>query len=533
MRSESIQMKHLSSLLREGMSDECHRAAVYQSGVKISFSSLEKISNNIAIILARLEIGRGDVCFVSSVKKWQVVPLAIAIWKCGAVYLPVDRDLPLHRQQYIAGETQPKVIFGLSSDEDKLGCLLPGAPVMFYEDTEVFEETDYCFELDQSFSSDELAYIMYTSGSTGTPKGVMMSHGAVINYFEGHNEILGFDRDSRSLNNAPFHFDVSIQDIFLPLYFGASAYITEGLPIASRLLSIIESYAITHVIAVASILTIMTPSKAALEKRNLASVRVVMTGAEVCSYSVINDWINALPDIKVINGYGPTEVNSISLTYTITRHNITSSHYPIGKPLKTVHAALLDKKGSIVRSPNVRGEIVLSGPQLMDGYWRRKELTEAAMIEIDGVCYYRTGDIAFLGPSGDYHFVGREDTEVKVNGRRINTSEIQNALLTIEGISHAAVNLITLNNINILAAAIVLQDKTLPYEYQTLFQRLSIILPKYMVPTLYAQLRESYLTSNGKLQKVSIMEKLKENAEAYKGNNFYFRNIQKDAEVIS
>src|SRR5205085_12505032 len=134
-------------------------------------------------------------------------------------------------------------------------------------------------------------------------------------------------------------------------------------------------------------------------------------------------WRTRLPDVRVINACGPTEATIVCLTYQIERADPERrSAYPIGRPLRGVEARIVDEAGE-VREPGRPGELWIGGEQVMRGYFDQPEETASRVLDLDGVRYYRTGDVCSYDGDGSVVFHGRNDDEVKLAGRRIHLGE--------------------------------------------------------------------------------------------------------------
>jgi acyl-coenzyme A synthetase/AMP-(fatty) acid ligase len=143
----------------------------------------------------------------------------------------------------------------------------------------------------------------------------------------------------------------------------------------------------------------------------------------------VNQWLRRLPGLRFTNSYGPTEVTVGCIGFAKPELGpLHGEGCPIGTPHNGSRALLVDANGEIVHDPQVVGELLLGGAQLMRGYWNAPELTRRAFIERDGVRYYRSGDMAHRDAQGLYWFDGRRDEQVKFLGHRVHLSELQSAL---------------------------------------------------------------------------------------------------------
>lgn len=272
------------------------------------------------------------------------------------------------------------------------------------------------------------AYIIFTSGSTGTPKGVEIAVGSLRAYFRNHNRVLRFDAASRVFSLAPFHFDVSIEDTLLPLSVGAYVFQFRGVPAGAIMREALSREKVTHLIAVSTLLTLITGAPGDLNRNRFPALRAVMTGAEVCDPAIINAWKDSLPGVRLFNAYGPTETTIVCMNYEIEAVDTARANaYPIGRPLDGVEAMVVDHdSGERVSAQGVPGELWIGGPQVMNRYFDQPEETAKVIVERDGVRYYRTGDICSYDACGEIVFHGRADDEVKISGRRIHLGKSAN-----------------------------------------------------------------------------------------------------------
>jgi amino acid adenylation domain-containing protein len=477
-----------------------------------TFAELEGKACALAAKLLRVGVRKGDRVFLFAEKCCEIVIAAVGIWKAGAVYVPVDIGNPAQRLGLLFQSIEPAVVIGSARLLQDHADMTADTPAISFEAIHEQEaHVGYGSTPRVQVLPEDLAYILHTSGSTGVPKGVEMEHGAVLTYFAGHNLVLEFGTDSRCLNNAPFHFDVSVQDTFLPLSFGARVYLTRGLPVGAALLKQVETERITHVIAVVTILALITGDGARLVTTDLSALRVVMTGAEVCDVKIIHAWLRYAPWVRVINGYGPTEANSISLTYVIDAiEEGRTEFYPIGRPLQTVTVMLADDAGRPISAPGTVGELWIGGPQLMRGYWRRPEETQRAIVYHEGERYYRTGDLCHFDETGNYYFDGRRDAEVKVAGRRIHLTEIEQALVAHPAVKSAVVGLVSDAKRNFIAALVNAAKPLSAAELATVKRFVAERLPEYMVPAHLAVYEEAVVSATGKTDRRRLLEALGE-----------------------
>ena len=490
----------LSEIFRYGAAEFGPRVAIADGETAYTFEQLESGAQRIAAALHDAGVGRGDRVAVLTSKRAHIPMFAASIWKLGAVYVPIDAHNPPARTDRLLNQLQPTAILG---DKESLAPLLQLAPML--ESAALLKcagnEASPSWSHSPRMNEEEPAYIIFTSGSTGTPKGVMVSHHSLLDYFYNHNQVLRFTQDSRVLSFAPFHFDVSIEDTILPLSLGAFVYQYRGIPIAALVRRVLTRDRITHIIAVSTVLTVITSGGSPLNSTVLPDLEMIMTGAEVCDPKIINTWVRNFPKSRVINAYGPTEATIVCLTHTIEAPDAHRTRsYPIGKPLEGVLMKIVGEDGEITQ-PGPEGELWIGGPQVMIGYLGEPEETAKVVVTCDGQRFYRTGDICRLDEHGLVEFVGRRDDEIKMAGRRINLREIAQVALACG--TRAFAGVLTNNGTRHLGLIVISErgEAVLDSVKAHFCQE----MPEYMRPHVLAYAEQPVLSSTGKTNEAHLL----------------------------
>jgi D-alanine--poly(phosphoribitol) ligase subunit 1 len=514
----------LADLLRPQLQSSYRRKAVDDGQLTFTFGELEALASKFASKLVRQGVRRGDRVVVLAPQGASIVPTALGIWKAGGVYAPVDVTLPAERFQAIAANIQPKAIVLVANFEFPWPAPI-GIPVVRLNTQLDCEPSDTpgpsgagSFPL---LNGDDLAVIIHTSGSTGLPKGVTLSHGSVLAYFDGHRRIYEFTDQSRCLSLTSFHFDVSFQDLFMPLFCGSFVHVNTDMLTPWLILPKIQDAALTHVICASSILALFTGDYSNLAKYDLSSLRTIGFGAELTDPKLVSAWLEAIPGLRMVNCYGPTEANSTSLSYVIDATNRqTSGYYPIGKPHKGVLAELLDEDGRTIVCHGEVGELVIGGPGLMCGYWNNPAATERAFLHMNGERFYRTGDLCSRDPEGNFVFQGRKDSEIKIAGRRVNLLEISERLNTIEIITSSHVTSIDVSGVKTLVALCEVKGALDARWLSGIQELINKYFPSYMRPRHYGFYHERLHTSTGKTDVRRLISLLHE-AVTRNADSFY------------
>ncbi|HET7866512.1 MAG TPA: amino acid adenylation domain-containing protein, partial [Burkholderiaceae bacterium] len=279
-----------------------------------------------------------------------------------------------------------------------------------------------------------LAYVIYTSGSTGRPKGVMIEHRGLTNLVTGQIAAFRIEPDSRLLQFASFSFDASISEVATALCRGATLCLAarEDLMPGEPLRRTLAAHAITHVTLPPVVLAAMQPGDAP------ASLSTLVAAGETCPPSVAEAWS---PGRRFLNAYGPTEATVCATLYEYDpRH---PGLLPIGKPFANTRIYILDAHGEPVPI-GVAGEIFIGGVGLARGYRNLPGLSAESFVPHPfdprpDARLYRTGDLGRWRADGHVEYLGRNDTQVKLRGFRIETGEIEAQLRRHPQVKDAAV----------------------------------------------------------------------------------------------
>jgi len=480
------------------------RVAVVEPGKwGISYRELDELSDQMRAYLQGLGIQRGDRVGIYLHKSIDSVAAIFGILKCGAAYVPVDATAPPARNAYILMDCSVKAVIleeqFLDKFQAELGSYEPRPELLVLSGTGRGEPLRKALSgalkvagntpgQSAAPSLDDLAYILYTSGSTGRPKGVMLTHRAAISYVDWCSEVFSPSPEDRFSSHAPFHFDLSILDIYVPIKHGATLVLIgeEVGKDPQRLAALIAEERITMWYSTPSILSMMA-QYGKMERHEYSALRVINFAGEVFPIKHLKTLKAIIPKPRYFNLYGPTETNVC--TYYEVPEAIPpdrSQPFPIGKACSHYRIRVVDENGKDVL-PGEEGELVASGPGMMTGYWNLPERTaNAFLVDETGKRWYRTGDVVFEDADGDYIFIGRRDRMVKKRGYRIELGEIEAGLYRHPEVKEAAVIALpdSENGVKIKAFLSFTGDR-----------RPSIIemkrfcvdnLPAYMVPDIFA-----------------------------------------------
>ncbi|KAF9940143.1 hypothetical protein BGZ65_008002 [Modicella reniformis] len=444
-----------------------------------------------------------DMCVAICVERSIAMIVGVlAILKAGGAYVPLDPIYPRERLLSIINDAAPGIALldttgrATLNEGNLLRSLLTGIhSIIMLDPNDCLASPSTNPEV-PGLTSSCLAYVMYTSGSTGRPKGVMVEHQGVVNLGYSRPYDFGVDGSSRVLQLTSLSFDLSVSEILMALYSGASLYI---LPDHIRrdpaqLWGFLADHSITHIT--------MTPSLI-IDNTDLETSAIPVTfimGGEPLPSSVLRTLKKLSPNGQVINDYGPTEATIAASTLRCT-DDTSGDIVSIGRPLANKRIYILDKHGQPVPLGAI-GEIYIGGVGVARGYLNRLELTAEVFLpdpfsNDPSARMYKTGDLARYLPDGNIVFLGRNDHQVKIRGFRIELGEIEARLNEHEMVDKAAVIAIGEGSDKKLVAYVVAKpDDRL---VNTLRSYLASGLPDYMIPAAFVRLDDLPLTPNGKL----------------------------------
>jgi amino acid adenylation domain-containing protein len=448
--------KSLHQLLVLSAQNYPDRIAVEETeGGSITYQDLSQLSDRLRDTLIHLGIRPGDRVGIYMRKSVDAVASIFGILKAGAAYVPVDPGAPPARNAYIFSDCTVKAILIENRFVERLSAELArqnNLPTFIVLDgtgggnylksaLERVKTDDATPHVSFETSPDNLAYILYTSGSTGKPKGVMLTHQNAISYVDWCSEVFEPSEIDRFSSHAPFHFDLSILDIYVSLKHGAALVLIEEEigkdPI--RLARLISDKRITIWYSTPSILSFLA-QYGKLDQYGFPDLRLVLFAGEVFPIKHLRILKNLVPKPRYFNLYGPTETNVC--TYFEIPATIPVDHtkpFPIGEACSHYRIKIVDEQGQEVGNGQM-GELIAAGPSVMQGYWNLPEKTaNAFLVDSSGQRWYKTGDVVVQDENGNYIYVSRRDRMVKKRGYRVELGEIEAGLYTHPDVKEAAV----------------------------------------------------------------------------------------------
>ena len=487
------------------------KVAIKEESQSYTYSQLDKHSNFLAYLLQnKMLLNKQSKVGVYLDRSFELISSILAIWKLGAVYVPIDRKFPIKRIEHIINDSSIDCI--IARDEKDIENLPSNTPVVSLD---VLKEDEPAIErkiTSKIVEQNDIAYIIYTSGTTGVPKGVCISHQGISNLIKNYD----YFADDKVLMTFNIAFDGCLFDILISLSSGSCLCVplTQSL-LAENLKSNIEYYGISVLTTTPSILSSVKPQE-------FKTLRMVSVAGEKCPFNLAKNWSKFY---EFRNLYGPSEG-----TISTSEFNFSSKididepfEIPIGKPINNIAITIVDNLLQPLPK-NVIGEIAISGQNLALGYTSQKEtdkkfktfLTCSKQSREKRV--YLSGDKGKITGANIVYFYGRVDSQIKINGIRIEVSEIKNILEKFPNVETAHIIKGEKGSREYISAYLVLENKQLDFEenlVDKLIDFLKQYLPLYMVPEEFYILEETPTNDNGKL---SIHELDKNAIKLHKSN---------------
>jgi len=490
-------------------------AVTVPGGRSVTYSELSALSDRVRDRLVHMGVRHGDRVGLRLHKSIDAVATIFGALKAGAAYVPVDAESPASRAAYILNDCQVKVVITERDLEADLVHAFGGphaSPPMLALDPGAARPLDELLDtLQRSMPADsvasvvtgldDIAYILYTSGSTGNPKGVVLSHANALSFIDWCSETFAPRADDRFSSHAPFHFDLSILDIYVSLKHGATlVLIGEALgKEPMKLAAAIAAERISVWYSTPSILSLLA-NYGRLAKYDFGSLRMVFFAGEVFPIPQYRALHAFWSRPRYFNLYGPTETN-VCTWYEVTAETPLDqmSTFPIGRICPPNRGRVVNEHDECVAAGE-SGELLVSGPNVMRGYWNLPDHNQRAFLtDESGQCWYRTGDIVIEEPDAGYRYVGRRDRMVKRRGYRVELGEIEAALLRKPEVREAAVIAISDPAAGVRILAFVASQEQAALTQIALKTYSAQALPPYMIPDIFAIVPALPRTSTDKI----------------------------------
>ncbi|MEM1319027.1 MAG: amino acid adenylation domain-containing protein [Bacteroidota bacterium] len=452
---------------------------------RLSYHELDTQANQLAHYLIEKGVAPGDRVACLLERSPALIVSLLAILKAGATYVSIDPRYPEERVNFMKSDSAASYFLDekmLNTEASTIAQYSSQAPAV-------------------SIHPYDAAYVIYTSGTSGQPKGVIVSHQNVVSLVK-NNCFINLEPSDVLLSTGSPSFDATTFEYWGMLLNGGKLLLCPETSLLDPplLKSLIQKEKCSLMWFTAGWFNELVEADISL----FAGLRSVIVGGEKLSAYHVRKLRKAYSALQIINGYGPTENSTFSLTYEIGEE--VQENIPIGKPLNNRSAYILDQHGQLCPI-GVAGELYVGGAGLAIGYLNAEALNAQRFLPNPfqpDQRFYRTGDLARWLPDGNVEFLGRIDNQLKIRGYRIEPSEIEIILQQSPMIRQAVVMARGERSDNRQLIAYVVAEKE--YVQEQVVQQLRTQLPHYMIPALLIELAELPLTTSGKVDYQALPE---------------------------
>jgi amino acid adenylation domain-containing protein len=464
----------------------------------LTYRELECRSNQLAEYLRGRGVKPGSIVGLYLKRSVEFAVAALAIFKTGSAYFPIDIATPVDRLRVMLAGAQASTILTQSA--------LPGT---ISREIQQLVALDSCSEAISRCSAEalpvrtapgDLAYVIHTSGSTGSPKAVAIGHGSLLNLVEWHNRTFGVTLADVATQLASTGFDAAVWELWPYLAAGACIHVVdEDVRVEPEKL---RDWLVREKITISFVPTPLVERMIKLPWPARTSLRFLLTGADT-----LHHYPAAGLPFRLVNNYGPTECTVVATSGIVAPHENQVSLPPIGRPIDHTEIYILDQNKKQVPTGQL-GEIYIGGAGLARGYLNDAELTAQRFVphpfsKVADARLYRTGDLGCMLSDGQIAFHGRADDQVKIRGHRIELNEIIGALSRHPGVrENVVVASEDAQGEKRLVAYVVPQASSLTVS--ELRDCLAREIPSYMIPATFVCLNALPVGEAGKVNRSAL-----------------------------
>ncbi|MEU4175688.1 amino acid adenylation domain-containing protein [Streptomyces sp. NPDC026589] len=453
-----------------------------------TYRTLDRWSDAVAWQLSELGMGAGQGIGLLSDRRPHMIAAMLGILKIGGHYVPIDTKDAMSRVEYILSDAGVPLVCTVPDFNEQV----PGSvkSVLVDEPAEEVPPFPWCHEADA-------AYLMYTSGSTGDPKGCVITHRNIVRLVSDQ-KYFDFDREQVMLQSSSPAFDVCTFEVWGTLLAGAKLVLPDELDIldGDRLRELLGRHQVRSMWLTSPLFNQLCDH----DPTTFASLDHLLVGGSALSVPHIAKARRACPDLRITNGYGPTENTAFSTTHAIVQGDLLGSRIPIGRALAHSTAYVLDS-GLNLLPPGAIGELCVGGEGVSAGYHNRPDLNNARFVTspaLPGERIYRTGDLARMLPNGAFDYLGRVDDQVKIDGFRVELGEIESVLRSLDTVEDGVVIAVENGGEKRLHGYYVAAR---PVSSERIRQELAHVLAGYMVPAVLVPVDRLPLNKSGKVDR--------------------------------
>ena len=488
--------KCIHQLFEEQVVKRPDSVAVVFEEEELTYRQLNEKSNQLASYLQKKGVKPESLVGICVDRSLEMIISLLAILKAGGAYVPIDPTYPEDRISYMLEDAGCEIVL----TREHLGMPKIKSEKIYLDLDWEKIENEPNENVKSAVRSDNLVYVIYTSGSTGRPKGVMVEHGNVIRLVKNSNYV-PLNTSTVLLSTGSVSFDATIFEYWGPLLNGGKLVLCSETIVmdAGSLKELILERGVNTMWFTSGLLNLYVDTQLDL----FSDLSFVIAGGEKLSKLHIEKLHRAYSDLKLFNGYGPTENTTFSACHRITEIDLGKPSIPIGSPIANSTVYILDDHNEI-QPIGIVGEICLGGDGLARGYLNNAELTSEKFIThpfSTGERLYKTGDLGRWLSDGTIEFVGRMDDQVKLRGYRIELGEIESVVQGYEGVSSSIVLVKEMSTGDRELVSYLVGDTI---NVDELRNYLIGILPSYMIPSHFVLIDTIPLNSNGKVDKKSL-----------------------------
>jgi len=544
--------KTICQIFQEQVKKTPSNIALTYEQQQMTYEELNEKSNQLARHIrmqyqqrANRSLNGDDLIAIYLDRSLEMVIGILAVLKAGGAYVPIDITYPHDRINYLLEDTQSELVLSMKHLAQADQTPLPQGKLISIDLTEILFQDEDSSNLPQHSGPMNIAYVIYTSGTTGKPKGVMVEHAAILSLvYNDYIQVL--EKDVFAFLSSPT-FDAATFEIWTPLLKGNLLVIPKDVKNLASDIKEFNDFLANYKISILWLTKALFDSLYFSDNNLFRNLNYLIIGGEALDKGIVNKLAssNVKPN-NFLNGYGPTESTTFACTYNL-KSQVEGCSVPIGKPINNRSTYVVDRNGSPVPI-GVVGELYIGGAGLARGYLKLPDLTKERFIpntfatdtdKASGYTrLYRTGDLVRWKPDGNLEFIGRNDDQVKIRGYRIELAEIEYAMTKISGIKQCCVLVKERNTESgsdkYLIAYYVLNSKEDSLTQTVILDKLSQMLPEYMVPSTIVMMESFPLTINGKLDKqaLPLPELVNEEGHVGPGTDLEIRLCQIYADVL-